>query len=228
MHVTDLSLPIREGDGRLGLLTEFDTPYTFDNCGWQGSTFTMFAHFASHVDAPNHFIKDGPGIDAAPLTKLIGPAGVVALEDHGPGAGITGDTLEDRGRHLQPDDIAVLATGWTDGHWGKDEFWTDGPYLAPDGADWLVERGVKAVVYDFAEEYVVRNPGFHGKDCEIHHKILGADIYNIEYVHNLGRISAPRCTIVALPLKLDGLDGAPARVLAIEGHDLPGDFTVTA
>lgn len=30
MHVTDLSVPIREGDGRLGLMTKFDTPYTFD------------------------------------------------------------------------------------------------------------------------------------------------------------------------------------------------------
>jgi kynurenine formamidase len=88
-----------------------------------------------------------------------------------------------------------------------------------------VERGVKAIVYDFAEEYVVRQPGFRGEDCEVHHKILGKDIYNIEYVHKLAAISRPRCAIVALPLKLAGLDGSPARVLAIEGVDLPGTFT---
>jgi arylformamidase len=83
------------------------------------------------------------------------------------------------------------------------------------------------VVYDFSEEYVVRRPGFRGEDCEVHHKILGAEIYNIEYVHNLFAISAPRCAIVALPLKLKGLDGAPARVLALEGLDLPGAFTLS-
>ena len=226
MHVIDLSLTLRHGEGRLGLSVDFATPYRFADCGWQGSSFSMFCHYGSHVDAPNHFIEGAAGIDQAPLGKLIGPAALVELDDHGRAAAITGDTLEDRGRHVGPGDIAILRTGWTDAHWGRKCFWQEGPYLAGDGADWLVERGVKAVVYDFSEEYAVRRPGFRGEDCEIHHKILGADIYNIEYVHNLSAISAPRCAIVALPLKLEGLDGAPARILAIEGFDLPGAFTV--
>ncbi len=226
MHVIDLSLTLRHGEGRLGLSVDFATPYRFADCGWQGSSFSMFCHYGSHVDAPNHFIEGAASIDQAPLGKLIGPAALVELDDHGRAAAITGDTLEDRGRHVAPGDIAILRTGWSDAHWGRLPFWKAGPYLAGDGADWLVERGVKAVVYDFSEEYVVRRPGFRGEDCEIHHKILGRDIYNIEYVHNLSAISAPRCAIVALPLKLEGLDGAPARILAIEGFDLPGAFTV--
>lgn len=226
MQVIDLSVTVRHGDGRLGLEVGFSTPYSFAEHGWQGSCFSMFCHYGSHVDAPNHFIEGASGIDRAPLGKLIGPAAVIELSDHGHEAAIAGDTLEDRGRHVERGDIAILRTGWSDAHWGSPAFWTEGPYLAGDGADWLVERGVKAVVYDFSEEYIVRQAGFRGEDCEIHHKILGAEIYNIEYVHNLAAIAAPRCAIVALPLKLEGLDGAPARVLAIEGHDLPGDFTV--
>lgn len=227
MHVIDLSVPIHDGHGRLGIEVSFEAPFTFENCGWLGSNFKMFAHYGSHVDAPNHFIEGACGIDEAPLTKLIGPAAVIPLTDHGVEAGITGDTLEDRGRHLRRGDIAVLQTGWSDKFWGQDNFWKEGPYLAPDGADWLVERGVKAIVYDFSEEFAVRKQGFRGEDCEIHHKILGGDIYNIEYVHNLPKIKAERCTIIALPLKLVGLDGSPARILAIEGHDMPGDFEVT-
>jgi arylformamidase len=226
MHVIDLSLPIRDHGARLGLSAEFSTPYTFEEHGWQGSTFTMFCHYATHVDAPNHFIEGTAGIDQAPLGKLIGPAAVVDLADHGRSAGITGDTLEDRGRHVRAGDIAILRTGWSDACWDTEPFWKEGPYLKADGADWLVDRGVKAIVYDFAEEYVVREPGFRGEDCVVHHKILGRDIYNIEYVHKLPAITAPRCTIVALPLKLVGLDGAPARVLAIEGVDLPGEFSL--
>ena len=228
MHVIDLSVPIEHGHGRLGLEVEFDTPYSFDNCGWAGSTFKMFCHYGSHVDAPNHFIQGTDGIDKAPLSKLMGPAAVVPLTDHGAEAGISGDTLEDRGRHVRRGDIIILQTGWSDAHWGEDVFWKNGPYLAPEGADWLVERGVKAVVYDFSEEYIVREPGFRGEDCEIHHKILGEEIFNIEYVHNLPKISSERCAIIALPLKLVGLDGSPARILAIEGHDLPGEFEVTS
>lgn len=227
MHLIDLSITVHDHDGRLGLETRFDTPYNFDNCGWQGSTVSMFCHYGTHVDAPVHFIKGGAGIHDAPLGKLIGPAGVIDLSDHGAGAGIAADTLEGRGRHVVPGDIVILRTGWTDACWGADPFWKSGPYLCVDGAEWLVERGVKAIVYDFAEEEAVRKQGFRGEDCVVHHTILGRDIYNIEYVHGLGKISAPRCGIVALPIKLHGLDGAPARVLAIEGLDLPQDFRVS-
>jgi len=227
MHVIDLSIPVHHGDGRLGLQVAFSTPYSFAEHGWSGATVSMFCHQATHVDAPNHFIEGADGIDQAPLGKLVGPAAVIELGDHGEMAAITGDTLEDRGRHVERGDIAILRTGWTDACWGRDNFWRDGPFLRGDGADWLVERGVKAIVYDFSEELIVRDPGgFRGEDCEVHHKILGRDIYNIEYVHNLAAIKAPRCAIVALPIKLVGLDGAPARVLAIEGVDLPRDFTV--
>ncbi|MDP6517424.1 MAG: cyclase family protein [Alphaproteobacteria bacterium] len=225
-ELVDLSIPVRHGEGRLGLEVAFETPYRFEACGWRGSTFSMFCHYATHVDAPNHFLADGNTIDQAPLDKLIGPAAVIELADHGRAAAISGDALEDRGRHAEPGDIAVLRTGWTDACWGTDRFWREGPYLAPDGADWLVERGVKAVVYDFAEEYEVRKPGFRGEDCIVHHRILSRDIYNIEYVHNLAAIARPRCTIIALPIKLVGLDGAPARVLALEGAELPTRFSI--
>lgn len=222
----DLSIPVAHGEGRLGLETNFSTPYSFESCGWQGSCFSMFAHYATHVDAPLHFIEGGKAIHEAPLEKLIGPAALVELDDHGENAAITADTLEDRGRHVERGDIVILRTNWTDAHWGTDRFWTAGPYLAAGGADWLVERGVSAVVYDFSEEQVVRQPGFRGEDCVVHHKILGEEIYNIEYVHGLSKISRPRLAIAALPLKLVGLDGAPARVLAFEGLELPREFKV--
>ncbi|MGE0119684.1 MAG: cyclase family protein [Dongiaceae bacterium] len=222
----DLSIPVKHGDGRLGQEVRFATPYSFATCGWQGSTFTMFAHHATHIDAPNHFIEGGKAIDEAPLDRLIGPAGLIELDDHGREAAITGDTLEERGRHIRKADIAILRTGWSDACWGTSSFWKEGPYLDLTGADWLVERGVRAVVYDFSEEYAVRRPGFRGDDCVVHHRILGHEIYNIEYVQNLKKIRRPRLGLLALPLKLVGCDGSPARVVAIEGLDLPTDFSV--
>ena len=227
MHeLIDLSIPVKHGAGRLGLEVAFATPYTFENCGWQGSTFSMFAHYATHVDAPNHFIQGAKAIHEAPLNQLIGPAALVELDDHGKEAAITGNTLESRGRHVRKGDIAILRTGWTDKRWGSDEFWREGPFLTLDAANWLVERAVRAIVYDFSEEFAVRRPGFQGKDCIVHHRILGDEIYNIEYVHCLGKIREPRLAIIALPLKLVGCDGAPARVVALEGVDLPAEFNV--
>lgn len=224
MH--DLSVTVRHGDGRLGLKVDFTTPYTYADVNWQGSSFCMFCHYGTHVDAPNHFICDGIPIDQVPLDRIIGPAAVIELSDFDEEGKITGDTLEARGRHVESDDIAILRTGWSDKHWGTDVFWEKGPYLTVDAGEWLVERRVKAVVYDFSEEYVVRNKGFRGEQCIVHHKILGNNIFNIEYVTNLVKIERPRCAIIATPLKLQGLDGAPSRVIALEGVELPREFTV--
>lgn len=222
----DLSVPIVHGHGRLNTTVQFETTYRYEDVGWQGSSMSMFCHYGTHVDAPIHFIRDGDTMEKVPLEKLMGAASVIELDDHGENTGIAADTLEDRGRHVEAGDIVILRTGWSDLHWGGDDFWTKGPYLTPEGADWLVERRASAIVYDFSEEYVVREPGFRGEDCVVHHKLLGNDIYNIEYVHNLGEIRQPRVTLLALPLKLVGMDGAPARVVAIEGVDLPRSFGV--
>jgi arylformamidase len=78
------------------------------------------------------------------------------------------------------------------------------PHLSTDAAEWLVARGVKAVVYDFPEEYLIRTENFRGEDCPVHHTLLGNGFYNIEYVVNLRRLTKPFYTIFALPLKLRG------------------------
>ena len=123
--------------------------------------------------------------------------------------------LDRRGVALSAGDIAVLRTDWTDRHWGTPAFWQESPYLTRAAAEWLVARRVSAIVYDFSEEYVVRKPGFTGADCEIHHTILGAGIYNIEYVVGLGAIPGATTTIIALPIRLTGVESAPARVIAL-------------
>src|SRR5690606_32150262 len=120
-------VPVHHGDGRLKSKVEFSTPYTYEELNWQGSAVSMFCHHGTHVDAPNHFLRDGASIDQVPLSSLMGPAGVINLTDHGEESPIRGDTLEDRGRHLRRGDIAILRTDWSDKHWGTDTFWTSGP-----------------------------------------------------------------------------------------------------
>lgn len=214
--VVDLTLPVNPGEGRFGLDTVFETPITFDDSNWQGSTFQMFAHSGTHVDAPVHFIRDGLTIERAPLDRLIGRGWLFDLTGVGAGGAIDPERLEAADPGLQDGDMAVLRTDWTDKRWGEERFVDDSPYLTLDGARWLVDRGVKAIVYDFSEEYVVRKPGFRGEECEVHHLILGSGVWNIEYVTNLGALTGPAVTIVALPLKLAGLDGSPARVIAFD------------
>jgi arylformamidase len=216
LEIIDLTLPARHGDGRFGEENDFRVPYTYQEHGWQAASFSMFAHFGSHVDAPLHFIEGGGTIDEVPLSSLIGPGRLFDLHEIGENEAIDRACLESRQVSLESGDIAVLRTDWTDKHWGSPTFLRNAPYLTEDAAQWLVDQGVSAVVYDFPEERAIREAEFGGTECVVHHVILGSGVYNIEYVVDLAKLPADRSfTIIALPLKLVGLDGAPARVIAV-------------
>jgi arylformamidase len=215
----DLTMPIRENDGRYTLRNTFyPEPHAFDAHGVQSSTFKMFAHFGTHVDAPRHFIRGGCTIDQVAPERLMGRGAVFDLSDFDSYRGIDSSVLGDRDPGLAANDIAILRTDWTDRKWGASDFHSNAPFLTGDAAHWLVDHHVKAVVYDFPEEEIIRNDQWDGNDAIVHHTLLGNDIYNIEYVVNLSRISAPFVGIIAMPLPLVALDGAPARVLAFEGN----------
>lgn len=81
----------------------------------------------------------------------------------------------------------------------------------------MVERGVSAVAFDFFPEApfwrLPRDPAH--PPSPNHLKLLGNNITLIQLVTNVAAIDADDFLLVAAPLRLEGLDGAPARVFAI-------------
>ena len=51
---------------------------------------------------------------------------------------------------------------------------------------------------------------------EIHRILLDGDVIIIEGLTNLRQIRRDQVVLIALPLKVEGGDGAPARVIALE------------
>ena len=70
----------------------------------------------------------------------------------------------------------------------------------------MVEVGIVALAMDFSVD------GAYPYPC--HQILLGAGIPLIENLINLDQINRSEFTLMAFPLKIDGGDGAPARVLA--------------
>jgi arylformamidase len=176
----------------------------------------MFAHLGTHVDAPNHFIRGGDGIERVPLERLAGSALVMDFTHKAPDGRIDVADVRRHEADAAAGDILVFRTDWTDRAWGTSEFFTHSPFVTPEVGDWMVEKDIKAAVFDFCEEYAVRSNGFTGEECPYHRAVLAAGIYNIEYVTNLSAISTSRATIMAMPINLVGSDGAPARVIALQ------------
>jgi arylformamidase len=167
------------------------------------SRLTMGTHTGTHVDAPKHFIDDRPGVDAMPLDLLIGRARVVDMPVRG---GITAKDLEAAGLR---EDLRVLLRTPNSKLWNnpKEPFHEEYAYLTGDGAKFLVDQGVKVVGVDYLSVEKFHTPGHPA-----HHALLGANVIIIEGL-NLSDAEPGVYEMYCLPLKVEGADGAPARVV---------------
>jgi arylformamidase len=92
---------------------------------------------------------------------------------------------------------------------GKEFFYPDYPHLAYSAAELLTDRGMKCIGID--------SPSIEACQCDgsVHRRLLGHGCIIIELL-DLSQVDAGDYRMVALPLRLAGIDGAPARVVLFE------------
>ncbi|PYM55511.1 MAG: hypothetical protein DMD79_22855 [Candidatus Rokuibacteriota bacterium] len=222
MTIVDLSLPIRphvRWPTEVTVVSNFEAP----SHPFRSSRLALPGHGFTHVDGFSHFIPGGTTVDRIPLETWVGEAAVVDLTHVGPDTGITAADLEARAAHVRPGDIALLRTDWPRRRsWETLEFWTEAPYTTAEACRWLVARGVKAVGYDYPPDQPIRHlvtgrwpAAVPAEAWATHHTFFPAGIGVIEYLTNLDRLGRDRVRFMALPLRVEDGDGAPARAIAI-------------
>lgn len=164
-------------------------------------------HAGTHVDAPYHFLPQGTTIETLPLDVLVGPAQVVQIPEEA--------TLIDRAvlemAGILPGVVRVLfKTRNTRIHAETArDFAFDFVGISPDAAEWLVERGVKLVGVDYLSVAPYNN------SRPTHEILLGQKVVLLEGIL-LEQVEPGLYTLVCLPVKLKGSDGAPARTILIQ------------
>lgn len=165
------------------------------------SRLDLGSHTGTHIDAPLHFEPGGAPVDSLPLDVLIGPARLVEL-------GVA--------EKISASDLSVL--DWTGVTrvlfktrncrlWGGRSFREDYVYLAEDAARFLVGRGVRLVGVDYLSVESYRDKSF-----STHHVLLRAGVVILEGL-NPSDVLPGDYELIALPLRIAGGDGAPARVI---------------
>lgn len=207
MKLYDISLAIHEGmptwPGDPGLSLKFASGIV-NGAGANVTRIDMGAHTGTHMDAPLHFEPNGTGIDQIALDVLIGPCRVFDLTK------LSGHITR---AALAPCDLRgvtrALFKTINSQRWARDDHEFDKGFIAvaADGAEELVKRGVKLVGVD----YLSVEP-FGSKEHPVHHTLLRANVAIVEGL-NLADVPAGDYELIALPLKLRGRDGAPARVV---------------
>jgi len=161
------------------------------------------AHTGTHVDAPAHFIEGARKIDALSLDVLIGRARVVVVPDQ------VDEINADFISQIQLNGAERLLFRTRNSSFWNEGFRQDFTHLSPEGAQLLVDAGVKLVGSDY-----LSIEKFHSGHHRTHLTLLRNDVIIVEGL-NLSEVPAGDYELFCLPLKLaDGAgDGAPARAV---------------
>ena len=166
------------------------------------SAATFSLHAGTHADAPLHFLADGAAIDAVPLSRFIGPVWVVEVAREA--EAITPDhvrAVEDVRRVL----FKTRSSDVPDTEWDPHFI----PIL-PETVAYLGGRGAVLVGTDAPSV----DP-HDSKALPAHKALARHGIVNLENLA-LGGVAPGPYRLIALPLKLCGLDAAPVRAILVE------------
>lgn len=201
----DVSMPIR--DGMLSWPSDPDVSLQpFKKAADKGSNVAKLesgTHLGTHIDAPKHFSDAGVGIDSLPAEQLIGPAVVVDL------TGLQEDVIapHDFIDAVPPGAQRVLfkTRNSVDGLLEL-PFTEDYVGLSGEAAEWLADNGMRVVGIDYLSIQK------RGPDRTPHTALLERSIAIIEGL-DLAAVPGGEYELIALPLRIEEGDGAPARVL---------------
>jgi kynurenine formamidase len=175
------------------------------------SELKIATHAGTHVDAPWHFVPNGPTIEQVPLEQLCGTAVIVPIKRQG-GEPIPADDLERSPEPIRRGDIVVLATGW--GAKFQTPDYDLHPYVSDEAARWLVDRGVKMLGVDMITVDLPTSMRPSPFSYPAHHILLENNVLIIENLANVEALAGRRVMLYAFPLGIRGSDAGQARVVA--------------
>ncbi|NQU56165.1 MAG: cyclase family protein [Rhodospirillales bacterium] len=198
------TLPVWPGDPRLQLESRSRIA---DGGQCNVTSLTCSVHTGTHVDAPVHFFDGADGVEILPLEILIGPVSVV---DVGDASEITPEAVD--AVHFKDPTRRVFFKSTNSQLWNdlKHPFYENFVALSPEAAQRAVERDIKLIGVDYLS--VQR---FHDAEPWTHHTLLDANVIIVEGL-DLREVEPGHYDLICLPLKIQGCDGSPARVVLKE------------
>ena len=205
-RLRDISLVVRPGTPEWPGDTPFSCRWTWEmakGASVNVSALQMSPHVGTHADAPLH-VRDGwPASDELDTDRFIGPAVVIGVE--GRAGPIESASLARRlPRRV---DRLLLRTGRTIAAGAFPDAW---PAITPACVEWLVGRGLTLLGVD-APSVDDRQ----SKTLDTHRALFDAGVAIVENL-DLRDVSDGPYELIALPMRIAGLDAAPVRAVLVE------------
>ena len=185
-----------------------DSPFQFEHNLELGkgdsinlTTITLSPHTGSHADAPYHYEANGLHPHQLPLNAFLGPATVVQTTK------TDGPLYPEDFAHYHLENVERLLIHSHVSDLPDDAWPAEFPYLSIELIDWLAERNVVLIGLDSPSV-----DAFDSTELPCHHELYRRNIVNLEIL-NLKDVPDGDYELIALPLKMDHVCGAPVRAI---------------
>lgn len=215
MNIIDLSYVIENGMPTCG------TPWhekvkicqlgKIPEVGRNTHSILLGSHTGTHMDAPYHFIEDGRTIEHTPLNIICGEISIIDFSSFQDNTIVKlSDVL-----NLKITERMLFRFDWFK-KWKTPDFYKSFPYFSEEAIDFLIQNGIKLMAMDTPSPDNGSNINSL-EDSPNHKRLLKNDVVIVEYLTNTDLIDCNKTyNIFALPLKVQGSDGSPCRVILIE------------
>jgi len=173
------------------------------------SSIQTTVHVGAHTDAPNHYSRDGVGIDQRDLTYYMGPCLVLNAAGTPRGERVRREFLSEKWQHAQTWPAPRILVR-TDSFLNREEWRSDYCSLDPSLIEEWARAGVRLVGID--------TPSIDpddSKDLPSHAMVARHDLAILEGV-DLSQVEEGLYTLIALPLRLEDADASPVRAILLK------------
>jgi arylformamidase len=182
-----------------------DTPFSFRRVmdlegggSCNVTTIETTVHVGAHVDGPLHFHDGAEDAATVDLTAYLGRCRVIHRRT---GGGLSRADLESAGEGVERLLVKTRAEG------GPAVFARDTAYFEVEAARWAGEAGLRLLGIDtFSVD------AQDSKDLPAHHALLAGGVRILEGI-DLSEVPEGDYELIALPLRLAGVDSSPVRAV---------------
>lgn len=181
--------------------------------GFEAFAYALSSLSGTYIENAGHMLEGTPPLNGSEVSDFVRPAVVCHVPRKGPDEVIHGDELAALCPPIQPGDALLIDCGWGS-RWETPEYVVHGPGYHHDCLPWLLVQPFSILGVDVPCIETARSrPDGSEAAGNMLSPVFEKGILLLAPLVNLERIQSTRGELIALPLNIRGVSGAPCRAI---------------
>jgi kynurenine formamidase len=221
-RIIDLSGPLYNGMWSYNALSTLGTRLTdfhveqiaaLPNQGFEAFDYALSSITGTYLENAGHMLAGIPPLHSVDLSNFIRPAVVCHVPAKGPDEVIHGSELAAHCPALQPGDALLIECGWGV-RWESPDYVVHGPGFHHDCLPWFLDQPFSMLGVDVPCIETARSrPDGTEAAGNMLTPLFERGLLLLAPLVNLETIKSERGELIALPLNIRGVSGAPCRAI---------------